>query len=394
MYRIGEAEVKQIQKLFDSGKIFRYGSGQECDRFEKSWGRYIGAEYCRMARSGTSALYTALVGLGVGPGDQVIVPAYTYMATALAVLAAGAIPVIADVDKSLTLCPKDLESRITRWTRAIIPVHMVGLPCNMKKIMKIARKHNVLVLEDACQAVGGGYEGKKLGGIGHAGAFSFNFYKNMTCGEGGAFVTNSQAAYDRGSVAVDCCSFYWNPVDEGSEEREELQFAGHNFRASEVEGAILNVQIKRIKGMLNRMRMHKKALLQVGLDAGLKSIKNNSLDYECGTHLGFMFKKEKQARAFRDKLGAHAVSSFLPMDTGRHVYTRWEPIMRYQGAHHPALDPFKLPANRKALVKYSVGMCQDSLDILSRAVLVPMHANNTMARVRRIGDAIKVAAGS
>ncbi|MDP6699360.1 MAG: aminotransferase class I/II-fold pyridoxal phosphate-dependent enzyme, partial [Candidatus Latescibacteria bacterium] len=163
MYRIGEAEVKRIQKLFDSGNIFRYGSGGECDRFEKNWARYVGADYCRMARSGTSALYTALVGLGVGPGDQVIVPSYTYMATALAVLAAGAIPVVADVDKSLTLCPKDLERRITRHTRAVIPVHMVGLPCNMKKINKIARQYNILVLEDACQAVGGGYEGKLLG---------------------------------------------------------------------------------------------------------------------------------------------------------------------------------------------------------------------------------------
>ena len=91
----------------------------------------------------------------------------------------------------------------------------------MKKIMKIARKYNVLVLEDACQAVGGGYEGKMLGSLGHAGAFSFNFFKNMTCGEGGAFVTHSEAVYQRGSVAVDCCSFYWNP----EEDREELQFA-------------------------------------------------------------------------------------------------------------------------------------------------------------------------
>ena len=132
MYRIGEAELKRIEGLFKSGNIFRYGMGGECDRFEESWARYVGVEHCRLSRSGTAALYTALVGMGVGPGDQVIVPSYTYMATALAVLAAGAIPVIADVDDSLTLCPKDLKKRITRHTRAIIPVHMVGLPCDMK----------------------------------------------------------------------------------------------------------------------------------------------------------------------------------------------------------------------------------------------------------------------
>lgn len=388
MYRIGQAEIKRLQRLFDSGAIFRYGGG-ECDRFERNWARYVGVEHCRMTRSGTSALYAALVGLGVGPGDQVIVPAYTYMATALAVLGAGAIPVIADVDTSLTLCPKDLKRRITKHTKAIIPVHMVGLPCDMKKIAKIARKRDLLVLEDACQAVGGGYEGRMLGSWGHAGAFSFNFFKNMTCGEGGAFVTSAEAVHQRGSVAVDCCSFYWNP----DEEREELQFAGPNFRASEVEGAILNVQLRRIRGMLKTMRSHKQELLQVGLAAGLESIKNNSLAHECGTHLGFLFAGEDEARSFCNRLAAKDVRSFLPMDTGRHVYTRWEPILRYQGAHHPVLNPFKLPANRKARVKYKLDTCAASLAVLARAVLVPMHPNNTKARVRKMAEALRAAAG-
>jgi dTDP-4-amino-4,6-dideoxygalactose transaminase len=389
MYRIGEAEVRRIRRLFESGRIFRYGMAGECDRFEKNWARYVGVKHCRMARSGTSALYTALVGLGVGPGDQVIVPAYTYMATALAVLAAGAIPVVADVDESLTLSPEDMERRTGEHTRAVIPVHMVGLPCDMRKIMRLARKYNLLVLEDACQAVGGGYEGRMLGSWGHAGAFSFNFFKNITCGEGGAFVTDSEAVYQRGSVAVDCCSFYWNP----EEEREELQFAGHNFRASEIEGAILNVQLRRVKGMLSTMREHKQHLLEVGLDAGLRSIKNNSLDHECGTHLGFLFKREDKARAFSAALKERGVRSFLPMDTGRHVYTRWEPILRYQGAHHPALDPFKLRANQNALVKYRLDMCRDSLEVLSRAVLIPMHPDHSRARLRKMGEAIRAAAG-
>ncbi len=388
MYRIGEKELKRVEALFESGNIFRYGMGGECDQFERDWARFVGVEYCRLSRSGTAALYTALVGMGIGPGDQVIVPSYTYMATALAVLAAGAIPVIADVDDSLTLCPKDLKRRITKHTRAIIPVHMVGLPCDMKKIVKIADQHGLLVLEDACQAVGGGYEGRPLGSWGHVGAFSFNYYKNMTCGEGGAFVTNDERVYQRGSVAVDCCSFYWNP----EEERHDLQFAGHNFRASEIEGAVLNVQLRRIKGMLNTMRTHKKTLLEKGAEVGLKSIKNNSIEYECGTHLGFKFRTEGEARGFSDRLKANGVGNFLPMDTGRHVYTRWEPILRYQGAHHPALDPFKIPANKKARIEYSEDMCARSLKILARSVLIPMHPNNSRARVNKIGAAIQQAA--
>lgn len=388
MYRMGDAEVERVRQLVHSGKMFRYGMGGECERFERDWGRYLGVEHVRMTNSGTTALYAALVGMGVGPGDQVIVPSYTYMATALAVLAAGAIPVIADVDASLTLSPRDTERRITRYTKAILPVHMVGLPCNMKALMRLAKKHGLLVLEDACQAVGGGYEGQMLGAIGDAGGFSFNFYKNMSCGEGGGFVTNDQAVYDRGSVAVDCCSYYWNPA----EERPDLQFAGHNFRATEFAGAILNVQLRRIKGMLARMRGHKKQLLAAGEGAGLKSIKNNSLDYECGTHLGFRFTSEKKARAFADTLRQGDVGAFLPMDTGRHVYTRWDPILRYQGAHHPSLDPFKIEANRKCRVEYSMDMCQKSLDILNRSVLVPMHPDHTAARVRKMEGVIVGAA--
>ena len=389
MYRMGDREVERVRRLVHSGKMFRYGMGGECDRFERDWGRYLGVRHVRMTNSGTTAIYAALVGMGVGPGDQVIVPAYTYMATALAVLAAGAIPVVADVDESLTLSPADTARRVTQYTKAILPVHMVGLPCNMKALKRLAKKHKLLVVEDACQAVGGGYEGEMLGAIGDAGAFSFNFYKNMSCGEGGGFVTNDEDVFNRASVAVDCCSYYWNPEDE----RPELQFAGHNFRATEFAGAILNVQLGRIKGMLSRMRDHKKKLLQVGLDAGLKSIKNNSLDHECGTHLGFRFKNEASARAFSEGLRQGGVGNFLPMDTGRHVYTRWDPILRYQGAHHPALDPFKIAANRKCRVKYSMDMCQASLDHLNRSVLVPMHPDNTAARVKKMGKAIQEAAG-
>ena len=395
MYRMGEAEIRRIRRLIESGKIFRYGSGGECDRFEAAWASHLGVEYARMTRSGTSALYTALVGLGVGPGDQVVVPAYTYMATALAVLSAGAIPVIADVDDSLTLSAADLERRLTRHTRAVIPVHMVGLPCDMDGIMKVARRHDLLVLEDACQAVGGGYRGKALGAIGHAGAFSFNFFKNITCGEGGAFVTRSKAVYDRGSVAVDCCSFYWEAGPEapdGSRSPEDLQFAGHNFRASEFEGAILNVQLRRLDRMLARMRDQKKALVEAGEAAGLTSIRNHSLDHECGTHAGFLFDTPERARAFSAELGRRGVGSFRPVDTGRHVYTRWEPILRQQGAHHPALDPFKIPANRKCRVSYSRDMCARSLDILGRAVLVPCHPDHRKPRIEAMIRELEAAA--
>ncbi len=389
MYRIGNAELKRIERLFESKQVFRYREGGECARFEADWGKRLGVKYVQMTTSGTTALYCALVGLKVGPGDEVIAPACTYMATALAVLAAGAIPIVADVDESITLSAEDVERRITPATKAVIPVHMWGLPCNMKAIMRVARKHKLLVLEDACQAVGGGYEGKMLGSIGHAGAFSFNYYKNMTSGEGGAFVTNNKEVFGRGSVATDCCEFYWNP----DKVKENEQFAGLNFRATEVSGAMLNAQLKRIDGMLEKMQGHKAQLLKVGQDVGLTSIVNNSLAYECGSNLGFIFKSEKEARGFSGRQGKQGVRGFLPIDTGRHVYTRWEPILRKQGAHHPRMNPYNFPENKKLKVKYSMDMCKDSLDILSRSVLIPMHPDNTQRRAREIGEAIRQAVG-
>ena len=208
-------------------------------------------------------------------------------------------------------------------------------------------------------------------------------------------MTKSKAVYDRGSVAVDCCSFYWD--DQPDQTHEELQFAGNNFRASEFEGAILNAQLARLEPMLKKMRTQKKRLLKAGEKAGLTSITNHSLDHECGTHAGFLFEDEASARAFSNGLKSRSVSSFLPLDTGRHVYTRWEPILRQQGAHHPALDPFKIPANRKCRVKYTPDMCAASLDILGRTVLVGTHPDHKAPLLRTrelaVGEAASEALG-
>ena len=190
MFRAGQPEIDAIAKVIRSGRLFRYNDQSECVRFEQRYARYLGVKHATMTASGTTALTAALGGLGIGPGDEVLVPACTYMATAVAVLAVGAIPVIVDVDESITIDPAAMEAAIGPRTRAVMPVHMWGLPCDMGALMRIARRRKLLVIEDACQGVGGGYEGRKRGAIGHAGAVSCNYFKNMTCGEGGPVVTN------------------------------------------------------------------------------------------------------------------------------------------------------------------------------------------------------------
>ena len=363
MFKAGKPEIDAVAGVIRSGRLFRYNDQSECVAFEKRYAKYLGVKYATMTSSGTTALTAAMAGLGLGPGDEVIVPACTYMATAVAVLAVGAIPVIVDIDESITIDPVAVDNAVGPRTRAVAPVHMWGLPCDMDAIARIARRRKLLVIEDACQAVGGGYEGRKLGAIGHAGAFSFNYFNNMTCGEGGAVVTNDKEAADRAFCTVDCCSFYWK-----GRKRDIRPFASNGARASEIEGAMMNVQLDRIDAWINAARRQKKRILRETAATGLTPAKANSLDYECGTHVMYLLPSAEKADAFAGK-------------TGRHVYTEWHPILEGRGSHHPALDPFNLPQNRRCRRKYSRDMCRRSLHILGRAVMLGTNVDSKPAQV-------------
>ena len=384
MYRAGKKEVDAVAKVLLSGKLFRYQIGDECARFEKRYAKYLGVKHVIMTSSGTTALTAALGGWGIGPGDEVIVPACTYMATAVAVLAVGAIPVIVDIDESITLDPDALAAAIGPRTRAVIPVHMWGMPCDMGRIMRIAKRRKLIVIEDACQGVGGGYEGRKLGSIGHAGAFSFNYYKNMTCGEGGAVVTNDAQVAERASCMIDCCGFYWKGRKDSIH-----PFTSNGSRASELEGAMMNAQLDRIEPMIATLREQKRRLLKETSGTGLLPVRANSLRYECATSTMFTLPTATQADEFAKRVGGGVAGK-----TGRHVYTEWDPIFARQGAHHPALNPYRLPQNRRCRMKYTKDMCAPSLDILNRTVMIGNHPDKKAADVTRLIRTIRSAAAA
>jgi len=371
MFRIGKEEIQAIENVLLSGKVFRYGIGGECNRFEERYSKYLGVKHCLMTSSGTTALTAALIGQNIGPGAEVLVPACTYIATAIAVLAAGAIPVIVDIDESITISPAAIQAAIGPKTKAIIPVHMWGLPCDMDAIMAIAKQHNLIVVEDACQCVGGGYKGRKVGSIGHAAGFSFNYYKNMTCGEGGAVVTNDDKAVPRMGCMVDCCKFYWT-----DRQTDESLFVSNGARASEIEGAVLNCQLDRIDPMLNIMRGYKKRILAALADTKLKPIQANSLDYEAGTHVMFVLPTEAQATQFQQLTG-----SGIAGKTGRHVYTEWDPIFEHRGAPYDAMNPYLMDANKGCRMDYRKDMCAASLDILNRTAMFGLHPDRTEAEI-------------
>ena len=385
MYIVGDAEAEALARIIKEGKLFRYGVGGECDRFEERYSKFLGVKHFALTVSGTYGLSAAMIALGLGPGDEVLIPSHTYMATATSVLTTGAIPVIVDVDESLTIDPKAIEAAIGPRTKAVVPVHMWGAACNMNAIMEIAKRRNLWVIEDTCQGVGGSYEGKKLGSIGDIGCFSFNYYKNMTAGEGGGVATSDDDLARRARCAIDPCHYYWTGRDDTSK-----PFAGNGGRASELMGAMLNVQLDRINGIIGVMRSEKKRIL-----AGTKKLGNlglvpspmNSPEHDCSAHAMYLLPTPEDATRF-----VKVFPAVIAGKTGRHTYTEWDQVLMGMGAAHPAMNPYNHPDNAQCRKAYSKTMCQRSLDILNRTIMVPTHPNHTDQEIEGIIHNIEVAA--
>jgi len=390
MYTVGDEEAAAIAAAIRNKALFRYGVGNQCDRFEQRYAAYLGVKHFALAASGSNALAAAMTAVGLGPGDEVLIPAHTYMASATSVLAAGAIPVIVDIDETVTIDPKAIEDAIGPRTKAVVPVHMWGAACAMDAIMAIAARRNLIVIEDACQGVGGGYEGRKFGAIGHIGCFSFNYYKNMSCGEGGGVAVNDDRLAKRVHCAIDPCHFYWNGRDES-----EMPFAGNGARASELMGAMLNVQLDRIDGMIQAMRAEKRKILkgtaQLG-NIGLRPTPMNSPDHDCSTQVMYTMPSAEAASRF-----VKIFPSVIAGKTGRHTYTEWDQVLMGAGAAHPAMNPYNMPANAECRRTYTKDMCARSLEILNRTVMVATHPEHTEQEtadiIHNINAAARVALG-
>ena len=275
--RISGEEEEAVLEVLRSKRLFRYyGPGTTRSRvaeLEEAFARVMGVKHAAAVSSGSAALMCALAGLGVGPGDEVIVPAYTWIATASAVVAMGAVPILAEVDESLTLDPADVESKITGATKAIIPVNMRGAPCAMDELMAVARKHGLSVLEDVAQANGASYHGQRLGSIGDVGAFSLQFNKIITCGEGGLVTTNDDGILRRVLMYNDVVGGRRNGIPD-----DEI-LPGINFRLSELQGAVAQVQLTRLDDLLSDMRQRqaeiKEGLAGVAAQTGITFRRSN-----------------------------------------------------------------------------------------------------------------------
>ncbi|OYW81683.1 MAG: L-glutamine--2-deoxy-scyllo-inosose aminotransferase KanB, partial [Sphingobacteriia bacterium 32-37-4] len=258
----GDEERKEVNDVLETGILMRYGFDGprkgiwKAQELEKAITETFGCQYAQLTSSGTAALTTAMVALGIGAGDEVIMPAFTFVASFEAVLSVGAIPVLVDVDDTLTLNPDAVKKAITPKTKCVMPVHMCGSMANLDALVAICTEHQLILLEDACQSIGGTYKGKALGTIGHAGTFSFDFVKMITCAEGGVVMTNDKAVYTKADGYTDHGHDHLG-VDRGADLHP---FIGYNFRISELHAAVGLAQIKKLNLFLELQKKNNKAL--------------------------------------------------------------------------------------------------------------------------------------
>jgi 8-amino-3,8-dideoxy-alpha-D-manno-octulosonate transaminase len=295
-------EMKAVADVIERKMIHRYGShdvrnGQyRVDEFECKASRIAGTKFALGVSSGTAALVTALKGIGIQPGDEVITTPFTFIATIEAIVACDAVPILGDIDETLSLDAGSVEKLITKKTKAIIPVHMFGVAADMDKFLEIGGKYNIPVIEDACEVVGGTYKGRFLGSMGLCGTWSFDPNKMLTVGEGGMILTNDEALYHRMEYYHDHGHVHSKEHDRGADEKCGF---GVNYRLSEIQGALGLVALDKMPLVLERLRATKKKISDAVADTGIRLRPTNVSDGDTATHVIFLLPSAEAAKKFQ-----------------------------------------------------------------------------------------------
>ncbi|WP_405397724.1 DegT/DnrJ/EryC1/StrS family aminotransferase [Maribacter sp. Asnod2-G09] len=324
----GESEKSQVQDVLDSGVLMRYGfDGMRNNHWkalelEEALSKRMESKYAQLVSSGTAALTVALASAGVGAGDEVIMPTFTFVASFESILAIGAIPILVDVDDTLTLDPAAVESAITDKTKVVMPVHMCGSMADLVALKAICDKHHLLLLEDACQAIGGSYDGKPLGSYGDLGCFSFDYVKTITCGEGGAIITNNEQY----KINADHYSDHGHDHVGSNRGTETHPFLGYNYRISELHAAVGCAQIERLDDFLSIQKKNytvlRNALSPLSNITFRKVPEGGVENY---SFISFFLPTIEIAKKAHTALGEAGVDAcFYWFDNNWHYYKKWE----------------------------------------------------------------------
>jgi len=351
-----DKERKEVNDVLDTGILMRYGFDGprkgiwKSKELEAAICETFGSKYAQLTSSGTAALTTAMSALGIGYGDEVITPSFTFVASFEAILSVGAVPVLVDVDDTLTLAPDAVKKAITSKTKAVMPVHMCGSMADMDALLAICKEHNLFLLEDACQSIGGTYKGRSLGTIGDAGTFSFDFVKTMTCAEGGVVMTNREDLYIKSDGYTDHGHDHKGGADRGADLHP---FIGYNYRISELHAAVGLAQIKRLPEFLSIQKKNhaqlKNILLQIP-EISFRRIPDPAGD-SC-SFISWFLPTEEITRAVVAEMKAQGIlpGNFYWYDNNWHYIRKWDhlknavtlnalhPDLKAQVIHHATKD--------------------------------------------------------
>ena len=383
----GDAERKEVSQVMETGVLMRYGFDAKregvwkCKELEALISEKFGVNHCQLTSSGTTALNTALAVAGIGAGDEVIVPTFTFVATFESILNVGAIPIIVDIDESLTLDPKAVIRAITPKTKAIIPVHMCGCAADLDALMSICEEHKLILIEDACQATGASYKGKSLGSFGAMGCFSFDYVKIITMGEGGALITNDPELAKRADAYTDHGHDHIG-TDRGAESHP---FLGTNYRVNELNAAIGIAQFNRLEDILRTNRRNK-AYLKGRIAAEVPEIKfriNHSGDEDNATFLSFFLPdtaKARQAQSELSKAGVGAVFHYY--DNNWHYIRKWNHLKDRSSLNKLSKEI------EEGMPDYSKTTFPVSDDIIGRNLSMLINLSWTEEELHKKGDAM------
>jgi 8-amino-3,8-dideoxy-alpha-D-manno-octulosonate transaminase len=388
--RLGADEQSAVASVIESQSLFRYygpALQHRVEGFERDVESQLGVSHAVATSSGTAALVAAFAALGIGPGDEVVCPAVTFIATANAVVAAGAVPVFCEVDRSLGLDPHALDAVVSPRTAAVVPVHLENVVCDMEGVLAVARRHDLAVVEDACQAMGSSYHGVAAGALGDVGAFSLQLEKNITAGEGGVLVTSDEALAVRAARYTDQGGQFVTARG-GVRGDAALAFTGENLRMTELTGAVAGVQLARLPAIVADMRANKRKLLEMlGPIDGLEPRHVPDPEGDGGSSVGWFAPDAAAAARFAEALVAEGIPAGRVYD-GLPVYANRAYQERSTAA--PSRSPW---ANHPVDVRYELGTCPVAEDLVARALLVLVGPDYTAADLEDVATAVhKVAA--
>lgn len=387
----GDEERREVNDVLDTGILMRYGFDGprrgiwKAKELELEINKYFGSQHAQLVCNGTAALTTALAALGVGYGDEVIMPTFTFVASFEAVLSVGATPVLVDIDESLTLDPSAVRAAITSKTKCVMPVHMCGSMADMDALAAICREHKLLLLEDACQSIGASYKGKYLGTIGDAGTFSFDFVKTMTCAEGGVVLTNSEDVY----VKCDAYSDHGHDhkgVDRGADLHPYL---GYNFRISELHAAVGLAQIKKLDHFLNVQRKNHGSLKNIlSRIPGISFRKIPDQEGDSCTFLSWFLEDASDAAALVEEFRNQNIlaGNFYWYNNNWHYIRKWDHLK--EGMTLNRLHP----EHRAAVLKSANRKFGASDGIMSRCISTLISLNWSDQQIEEKGEKMVAAA--